>query len=303
MKRSLFLAMSLLFATGLFAQTATIYDIQGQGPTSPYAGVVGVTTSGIVTAVVISGTTGLQSGFYIQDGAGAWNGVYVYDAAHIVTVGDNITLTGTVTEYLPTTGGYTNSQTEIKTLTALTINSTGNPAPAATVVTTAQANQEDYEGVLIQVVDAACSEWGTVAKTGHVADASTTPVVVYDKFIGTLTLAVGTAYNITGIVDIYHDMMELMPRTAGDVAIYTGVNIVSDKNFKIYPNPVNNVLYVNSENSSKIVVSNTIGQQIIRIDNPKTNEQIDVTALQSGMYFVSVTDQNGNTAVRKLIKK
>ncbi len=300
MKKVLLSMLSLAFASVMFAQTATIYEIQGQGPTSPLADAEGVTTSGIVTAVTISSTTSTQSGYYIQDGVGAWNGIYVYDNTNIVTRGDNVTLTGTVTEYVG--AGYTNSLTQLKTITSHVINSSGNTLPAAAEVSTLNANMEDYESVLIKVINANCTEWGTVAKTGTVSDGSG-DLVVYDKFNVAFSLTVGTAYDITGVVGIYHDIMELFPRDANDIAIHSGVNSIANANFTIYPNPVSNLLNVNSQNASQIVVSNTIGQQVIRIENAKANEQISVADLQAGMYFVSVTDQNGNVSVKKLIKK
>jgi len=90
-----------------------------------------------------------------------------------------------------------------------------------------------------------------------------------------------------------------------DVTITGGssINLLGSKSFSIYPNPVTSTLFVISENASKIVISNTIGQEVVHIENAKANEQISVADLQAGMYFVSVTDQNGNVSVKKLIKK
>jgi len=83
----------------------------------------------------------------------------------------------------------------------------------------------------------------------------------------------------------------------------SAVNTVKSVTFTMYPNPVSSTVYIVNDNASKIVASNSIGQQLIRIENAKNNEQISVADLQAGMYFVSVTDQNGNVSVKKLIKK
>jgi hypothetical protein len=83
----------------------------------------------------------------------------------------------------------------------------------------------------------------------------------------------------------------------------SGINNASAVKFEMYPNPATTVLNVKAENLSKIVVSNTIGQQVVRVNTPRNEEQIDIAALQSGVYFVTVTDMDGNSSVKKVIKK
>jgi predicted extracellular nuclease/2',3'-cyclic-nucleotide 2'-phosphodiesterase (5'-nucleotidase family) len=111
-----------------------IYDIQGAGHKSAFDGTV-VTTSGIVTARA-------SNGFYVQDAAGDGNiatsdAIFVFtgkapDAA--VVVGAEVQLTGRVTEFLP--GGVATNLTitEIDQVTEVSVLSTGNAVPAATVI-------------------------------------------------------------------------------------------------------------------------------------------------------------------------
>lgn len=93
---------------------------------SPYMGQL-VETSGIVTATQFNG-------YYIQDGNGAYNGVFVLDYVNDPTIGDNITITGTVDEYF--------NYTTIENPSAYTVNSSGNTLPAAITLTTLAVNDE-----------------------------------------------------------------------------------------------------------------------------------------------------------------
>ena len=109
-----------------------IYDIQGAGHLSAYDGDM-VQTTGIVTAVD-------SNGFYLQDAAGDGNdatsdGIFVYTgAAPTVAVGDEAAVTGTVDEYQP--GSASDENLSITQITApeVSVLSSGNALPAATVI-------------------------------------------------------------------------------------------------------------------------------------------------------------------------
>ena len=73
----------------------------------------------------------------------------------------------------------------------------------------------------------------------------------------------------------------------------------------MYPNPVNDKLYIEAEMEVEEVVVYTItgvivGQQ--STDNRQQTTCIDVTNLNSGIYFVKVVTENGET-VRRFVKK
>lgn len=68
---------------------------------------------------------------------------------------------------------------------------------------------------------------------------------------------------------------------------------------RIFPNPMNDVLYVEGDNLAKVTVFNAVGQQVLSVEN--VNE-IDVTSLSSGLYFVKVADDKGNISLKKVVK-
>ena len=71
-------------------------------------------------------------------------------------------------------------------------------------------------------------------------------------------------------------------------------------NVELYPNPVNNVLTVKGDNIVKVAIFNALGQEIVAVEN---RNEIDVTSLNNGLYFVRVTDVNGNVSVNKIVKE
>lgn len=119
------------------ADTVRIHDIQGTTRISPYAGQKVADVPGIVTA---TRTYGSSRGFWLQDpnpddNPATSEGVFVFTSSTPkVAVGDAVTVTGTVSEYVP--GGASSgnqSLTEITKPTVTTV-STGNAVPAPVVI-------------------------------------------------------------------------------------------------------------------------------------------------------------------------
>jgi len=135
-----------------------IHTIQGTGASSPFAGGA-VTTSGIVT--------GLRSnGFFLQEPDGTVDGdpntsegIFVFTSSAppgAAALGNNVQVSGTVSEFVPASDPGTQSQTEIVSPT-VSVNSSGNTLPAAITITAADTlvnninNLEKYEGMRVHV--------------------------------------------------------------------------------------------------------------------------------------------------------
>lgn len=141
-----FTSLILFLSFGLVAQTSvTIPQIQGLGSSSVYVNQV-VKTTGIVTARFIGSNK--IGGFFMQDPVGDNNpltsdGIFVSTSTDNVAVGDNVEITGTVTE----TGG----RTQLGTITGTNILSSKNTIPVVEVVYNPDTwNWKQYEGMLIQ---------------------------------------------------------------------------------------------------------------------------------------------------------
>ncbi|CAL9411037.1 endonuclease/exonuclease/phosphatase family protein [Streptomyces sp. enrichment culture] len=114
-----------------------IHDVQGSTRLSPYAGRQVADVAGIVTGVRDYGNS---KGFWIQDprpddDPATSEGVFVFtDEAPRVAAGDAVTVSGTVSEYVP--GGTSSGNQSVTEITrpTVTVVSSGNALPAATTV-------------------------------------------------------------------------------------------------------------------------------------------------------------------------
>ena len=139
--------------------THTIAQIQGPGNLSPYTG-NSETTSGIVTGI-------RSNGFFMQtpdasaDADPATSeGIFVFTSSAppaAAAIGNSVCVTGTITEFIPSTDPNSPAQTEIVS-PSVTLLSTGNPLPAPIILTSANTNPaggiyqlERFESMRVQV--------------------------------------------------------------------------------------------------------------------------------------------------------
>jgi len=72
---------------------------------------------------------------------------------------------------------------------------------------------------------------------------------------------------------------------------------------KLYPIPSNNTVTIESPvNISRIVVSNIVGQVVQTIENPTQVQTVSVANYATGVYLVTLFDNNGNSTTQRLIK-
>ena len=68
----------------------------------------------------------------------------------------------------------------------------------------------------------------------------------------------------------------------------------------LYPNPMSDVLHIKGDNIVKVAIFNTFGQEVMAVEN---RNEIDVTSLLNGLYFIKTTNSNGNATINKVVKK
>lgn len=78
-------------------------------------------------------------------------------------------------------------------------------------------------------------------------------------------------------------------------------------NFTAYPNPTKNILNISftnlSKNSINISITNLLGQVVLTEQANSTSIALNVDTLDTGTYFITVTDSNGITGVQKIFKQ
>jgi len=73
---------------------------------------------------------------------------------------------------------------------------------------------------------------------------------------------------------------------------------------EVYPNPTSDVLYINSNESlEKLTIYNSLGQSIRAEDVEGINSQIDMSNLDTGIYFISLQTISGSSKYKQIIKK
>ncbi len=78
-------------------------------------------------------------------------------------------------------------------------------------------------------------------------------------------------------------------------------NQVKEKEFKIYPNPAKNRLYItNLDDVKKIEIFNLSGERVLTFDN-FTYDGLDISNLSNGLYFVKIQNEE-SSHTQKLIK-
>jgi predicted extracellular nuclease len=131
-------ASTVVLTSPAHADSVRVRDIQGTTRTSPYAGKQVTDVAGIVTGVR---TYGQSKGFWIQDpdpdaDPATSEGVFVFTSSTPkgVAVGDAVTVSGTVSEYVP--GGTSSGNQAITEITrpTVTVVSSGNAVPAPVAV-------------------------------------------------------------------------------------------------------------------------------------------------------------------------
>ncbi|MBR9832707.1 T9SS type A sorting domain-containing protein [bacterium] len=83
-----------------------------------------------------------------------------------------------------------------------------------------------------------------------------------------------------------------------------------ETNFNLFPNPVRDILSINNPTSTafngQLEIINLIGEQIKSneiVIGPSSNYVLDLSVLESGIYFIQWTDRSGKKQIQRLVKQ
>ena len=122
-------------------------------------------------------------------------------------------------------------------------------------------------------------------------------------FVGTLTDYVNYEYNPDGTYQ-YDEKDKFFYNKLNSNNFVSGYKF--DASIKMFPNPTSDVLYVYSDKNidGRIVVSGINGGVYRTVEMNGTKVSVPVQSLPSGVYVVSIVDNNGNTLkTSRIIKK
>ena len=86
----------------------------------------------------------------------------------------------------------------------------------------------------------------------------------------------------------------------------SGVSIINDKDYLIYPNPVKNVLYIEttvSAKNKKYSIHNMDGRLLTEGIIVKIKEEVPLTEVAKGILTISIVEENGKIIKQKFIKE
>ncbi|RDK88844.1 T9SS type A sorting domain-containing protein [Marinirhabdus gelatinilytica] len=276
---------------------ATIADLRAAG--------VGATVT-LVGEAILTFQQDFRNQKFIEDDTAA---ILIDDDNGVITteymIGDGITtITGEVTEF----GGMLQFVPEADTPPA---SSTGNPVvPQAVSIAELLTNPEEYEAEYVQIVQGVDiviggdPNWqtGTEYPLTNPDGTFNFRTSFFDAdYIG-LPIPVETV-DLAGIITerdngSYFITSRNQDDVNGDVTL--GTNEFDQNNFAVYPNPTNgNYITIASANNAEmnVAIYDVTGKIVV---NTVTNSSVDITALNSGIYLVKIT-QDGVTATQKLI--
>lgn len=72
---------------------------------------------------------------------------------------------------------------------------------------------------------------------------------------------------------------------------------------KVYPNPATRLLFVEGENLKLATIYNILGQKVFFAKAHDGNITLDLNGQPAGIYFVTITDQEGRKCVKKVVKQ
>lgn len=265
---------------------ATIAEIQettAPDGASPLNGTT-VITQGVVSAL-------LANGFFLQDGTGPWSGIFVFATPGAIQIGDQVVVTGTVTEF--------NGQTQIATVLNLNTLTSGN-AVAPTVVSTVNAGTEPYESVFVKVASAGCTAQGSFGQ--FTVNDGTGPVLV-DDVIYAHPFAVGQVYNISGVMQYAFSEWRILPRFAADVELVTSVRELAGAAIAVFPNPAADQVRVAGVDGQRVAFQLVDAAGRIALAGTVTNGLVSLAEAPVGTYTLVLIDGVAQRHARLVVSR
>lgn len=251
-----------------------------------------VSTGGIVTGTA-------SNGFWIQNGGGPWSGIFVFSTQFAPMRGDSVTMSATVVEF---PGGQPEAQTQLSNVEDFVVASSGNPI-VVTTGTTAEVNGEPYEGVLIEVLGALCTNPDAGFGEFTVNDGS--GAINVDDRLFAYTAGLNQAYNITGLIDYAFGEFKILPRDIADIEVVTSVQDIAATGFEAYPNPASDVLFIrmSSEGRTEAMLHDASGRVVREAVMNASLGTLSVEGLAAGLYTLRLLNSAGVHDMRVMITR
>ncbi|MEH6534948.1 MAG: T9SS type A sorting domain-containing protein [Psychroserpens sp.] len=263
----------------------------------------------ITNGSLVTHTDGFRDRKWIQDTN--ISGVLIYDQADVLNaspyaVGDMVTgLRGTTEEsngilrFVPTSDSGT-------------LASSGNPVtPQVVTVPAFNAAPNDYESELIELQNVSFPigdgmEMFATGQNYDINDGAENTIMRTDFFsadyIGTIIpMSTTTLPRVIGVAGEFNGTSQIYVRSLSDLILSTPS--FETTGFKVYPNPTAtgfvNIVSANNENIA-VTVYDILGKQVI--SETVSNNRLNVSALNTGIYILKISQNNASVTKKLVIK-
>ena len=87
-------------------------------------------------------------------------------------------------------------------------------------------------------------------------------------------------------------------------SVHTGLSNVKNQVINIYPNPVINDLFIKTPSEKSVIkIYSLQGSLLKTVAAYQSNDQIDLSSLQSGVYLVKISGSDGKVYTGKFVKE
>jgi len=133
--------------------------------------------------------------------------------------------------------------------------------------------------------------------------------VVFTISHGATATVSGNTVTATHTMDFTNPVNYVVTSEAGEPQTYVvmitkeqATSIKDHKNisFEIFPNPVNNVLYIKAENLKQVEIIDMLGRSVIK--KQANFERIVVSNLREGLYFIRLTTTDNRVVIDRFVK-
>ncbi|MCR5036344.1 MAG: T9SS type A sorting domain-containing protein [Bacteroidales bacterium] len=203
---------------------------------------------------------------------------------------------------------YTTDMTSVKIVKAATA-----PATTLTLSTTNIVFDEQYEEKYLTITNNTAAPV-TISEIAENPETNYLALEIEGLIVLPYTLEVGESMQVN-IAQWYFDAKEQVTTFINIVSTVgtQSVNVTVDSSwydgmeeagssYEIYPNPTNGNITVSGANINMVEVYNLCGQKVVSV-NGSQNVNVDMSALESGVYMVKVVEVNGNSTVNKVVKR
>jgi len=119
------------------------------------------------------------------------------------------------------------------------------------------------------------------------------------------TLVLGNTFSNTASIYFDYNFPIVTNTATTTVALLAKSDFAFGNYFKIYPNPANDLLNIETKKQIEmrsVSIYNTLGQLMLVIPNAQNTKLVDVSNLKSGTYFIKIVSDKGSSNA-KFIKK